>query len=284
MNRTCRFIIVPMLVVSLLACQSWAGDGGDGDWFGGMDFSGMNFDFSELTAYIVIGVVIVGLAVVFLGGYLISHKAHPKAPAQFAGEAVTFTVLPEGSVHVSANFSIFNPRHKAYKLPITFPFPNDDYLSPPQNPVALVRCETGPKSLPVLMSKREWRFDLPLDSADTSQLHLEYDQTSTTASFKYLLTPPRSWSQRLNNASFTIQLPQNYQLTSASYDYRQASEPDNCSVYTITLTDLTPSVELEFSWQPTVPISQAPHTDKILDPRKNHEQDLPIHSCADACP
>jgi hypothetical protein len=189
------------------------------------------------------------LAVIPLFLYL-THRAEVNRRPQFQHEEIVFTVNPDSSVHVSANYAIYNPRNHAYNVLITYPFPDDVYLSPPQNPLVQVRWETDPETLQVATDDWEWRFDLPLDSADTSPLHVEYDQATAAPKFKYILTSTLSWGEPLDSARFTICLPQNYQLTSASYDYQTAVNPDDCNVYTISQADFTPDRELEFAWQP----------------------------------
>jgi hypothetical protein len=185
--------------------------------------------------------------------YLIVHHAHSKPKTDLDEQNITFTVCPDSTVHVSGDFHFYNLKQESRHLQITFPLGRANYLSPPQNPLVLARWETGPETLQVKSKKWEWRLDLPLDSADTTPLHLEYDQRTSKPKFRYILTSAKPWGLPIDSARFTIKLPRNYQLASASFDYQTSVNQDDCNVYTIFLTDFTPKRELEFTWQPVDP-------------------------------
>jgi hypothetical protein len=239
MEKTCRSLIVALLIIGLIASGSLANP---------MSAEPAHDSKDDISLFIFLGLslAVIGIPV----AYALWHHAHSQPQAEFFQEAVTFTVHPEGSVHVSGDYFIYNLESKACHYAINYPFPDDAYLSPPQNPIVQVRWETDPETLQVSTQDWEWQFNLPLDSADTSPLHVEYDQATAAPRFKYILTSTLSWGEPLDSARFTICLPQNYQLTSASYDYQTSVNPDDCNVYTISQADFTPDRELEFAWQP----------------------------------
>lgn len=236
MRNLCRYLLVLLLIVGLVAPGALANPLSE------EPNSGSSHD--QIVTFIIIGAFLIAIPITL---YL-AHHAELKGRTQFLSEEITFTVNPEGVVHVSADYVFHNPRKGKYNQPIIYPFPGDSDLQAPQNPVVQVVSETGREPLKVALEDHQWKFNLPLEAQTINILHVEYDQVATAERFTYILTSTKSWEQPLQSALFVIRLPEGCKLSSSSYECQPETASSGGYAYTIYRSNFLPEKDLEFSW------------------------------------
>ena len=174
-----------------------------------------------------------------------------KPGVYFKEETIEFTVAEDGNVNVKALYTFESGREIEEPVPIVYPFPQKDYLQPPQHVTISERVFNTFNEIEYQDNGTDWKFSIDLSHELPADIFVEYNQVTTENKFRYILTSANTWKEPLEEAEFLIKIPLKYELEKCSYRTKQLKSNDEFNLYLIEQRDFSPHKELTFSWVET---------------------------------
>lgn len=179
---------------------------------------------------------------------MIFAPALPDANAQriqFVSEKIVIRVAGD-SCQVEGIYVFANSAPEQAVTTLLYPFAISDGLPPPST--IGVWEETSGNPIPYREASGALQFSISVATGQTRTVRVQYWQRTPEATMTYLLHTTRHWNAPLEQAFFTIEVPDAYRLHSSTYALGEARRKGEISFYRFERRQFLPSHDLTIRW------------------------------------